>query len=57
MVSPVMKELLPFDCLILVNLSVLNHNLVSNGWNFMELILSIYDHCVIMHVKFCQGVH
>ena len=38
--------------------SVLSHNLVSNGWNFMQLILSIHDHgvVVVMHLKFCQGI-
>ena len=33
-------------------LSVLSHNYVTNGWNFMKLILNIYDHGVVMHMKF-----
>ena len=32
----------------------LSHNLVSNGWNFMKLILSIYGRCVVMHMELCQ---
>ena len=28
------------------------HNLVIKGWNFMKIILSIYDHGVVMHLKF-----
>ena len=30
-----------------------SHNFISNEWNFMKLKLSIYDHSVVMHVKFC----
>ena len=30
---------------------VLSHNFVSNRWNFMKLILNIYDYSVVMHVK------
>ena len=36
--------------------SVLSHNKVSNGSNFMKLILSIYDLSMVMHVKFCQDI-
>ena len=36
--------------------SVLRHNFVSNGWNFLKLLLNIYDQCVVMHVKFHEGV-
>ena len=36
--SSVVKELLPFVCLIQY-FSVLSHNLVSDGWKFMKLIL------------------
>ena len=47
MLSSVIEELLPFDCI--------NFN-DSNGWNFMKLILSIYDYDVVMHLEFCQAV-
>ena len=44
----------PFIAYILMFVSILSHNLVSNGRNFMKLIQSIYDHCVVlMHMKFC----
>ena len=48
-------QLLPFVCLNF-NYSALSHNLVSNGRNFVKLILSIYDHNVILHMDFCQDV-
>ena len=51
------EKLVAFDCLHFNDFfSVLSHNLVSNGWNFMKLILSIYDHGVVMHPKFCQDI-
>ena len=28
----------------------------TNGWNLMKLILNIYDHDVVMHVKCFHGV-
>ena len=49
-VSSVIEELLPFDCLNFNVFSVFSHNFVTNGWNFMKLILNIYDHGVVMHV-------
>ena len=41
---------------ILMSFSTISHNFVSNGWNFMKLVLSIYDHDVFIHMKFCQGI-
>ena len=55
--SSIIEELLPFDCLLFNDFfSVLSHNFVSNGLNFMQLILSIHDHgvVVVMHLKFCN---
>ena len=37
-------------------LLILSHNLVSNGWTLMRLILSIYDHGVVIHIKACQDI-
>ena len=54
--SSVIKELSPLECLQYNYFFVLSHNLVSNGWNFMRLILSIYDHGVVMHLEFCQDI-
>ena len=54
--SSVIKELLPFDCLNFNDFSVLSHNFVSNGRNFMKLIFYIYDHTAVMHLKCHQGV-
>ena len=49
--SIVIEELLPFGYLnVNAFFSILGHNLVSNRWNFIKLIPSIYDHSVIMHV-------
>ena len=42
--ASVIEELLSFDCLNFNDFSDLNHNFVSNGRNFMKLILNIYDH-------------
>ena len=50
--SSVVEELLYFDCLNIKNLYIQSHNLVANGWNFMQLKLSINDHSMMMHVKF-----
>ena len=36
--------------------SVVSHDFVSNGWNLIKLILNIYDHSVVIHVKFHQCV-
>ena len=36
--------------------SVLSHKIASNQRIFMKLILSIYDHSVMMHVKFYEDV-
>ena len=38
-------------------ISVLRHDLyVTYGWNFMKLILNIYEGSEVMHMKFYQGV-
>ena len=50
--ASVLEEILPFDPL----LSIQSQNLVTNRWNFMELILNIYVHGVVMHIKFCHDV-
>ena len=56
-VSSVIEELLPFDYLNFNDFfSILSHNYVTKGWNFMKLILNIYEHVVVMHVKVHQGV-
>ena len=39
-----------------VNCSIISHKLVSNKQNFMKLILSIFDHGLMMHVKFSEDV-
>ena len=39
---------MPFDCLDFNDFSVLSHKLVTNEWNFMKLLLSIYYHSEIM---------
>ena len=55
--SSVVEELLSFVCLNFNDFSVLSHNLISSGWNFMKLILSIYDHSLMMiHVKLHEEV-
>ena len=55
--SSVTEELLPIDCLNFNDFSsVLSHNFVTKGLNFMRLILSIYDLIVVVHVKFYQVV-
>ena len=48
-------ELLPFDCL---NFNELfgPQLWLSNGWNFMKLLLIVYDHGVMLNVKFCKDV-
>ena len=38
-VSPLIEELLPFDCLNFNVFLLVSHNFVSNRWNFMKLIL------------------
>ena len=50
--SSVIEELPKFQRFF----SVLSHNFATNGWNLIKLILNIYDHCVVMHVKFYQGI-
>ena len=52
----VIEELLPFDWLNFNDFSVVSHNFGSNGWIFMKLLLSIYDHGVVMHMMFCQDI-
>ena len=47
----VIEEVLPFDCENFNDFYVLSHNFV-----FMKLTLNIYDHGVVMHVKFYQVV-
>ena len=46
----------PLIAYILMIFSILSHNIVSNGWNFTNPILSIYDHSVVIHMKFCQDI-
>ena len=55
LVSSVKAELLPFDCLNFNDFSILSHSLVTNGLNFMILLLNVYDKCVVIHVKFHHG--
>ena len=50
-VMHVIEELLPFDCLHFNIFSILIHNLVTNGWIFMKLILSIYNYGVVIYIK------
>ena len=50
------KELLPSGFQNVNEFSVLSHKLASNGRNFLKLILSIYDHSVMMHVMFPEDV-
>ena len=45
------NELLPFDCLHVKIFFIPSHNVVSSGWK--KLILSIYGHDVIIHLKVC----
>ena len=40
-----------FFTLISLNLSIQSHSLVTNRWNFMKLMVSIYSHGLIMHSK------
>ena len=48
---------MPFDCLYFYDsFFIISQNLVSNGWKFMKLILSTYDHGVVMHMKLCQNI-
>ena len=35
-----------------MNLSIQSYKLVTNGMMFINLIKDIYDHCVVMHMKF-----
>ena len=51
-----LEELLSFDCLNFNECSVLILNLVCNRWNSMKVILSLYCHDVMLHVKFCEDV-
>ena len=46
----------PLNFKLSMNVSVLSHKLASNRRNFMKLILSIYDHGVMMHVKLHKDV-
>ena len=56
-VSTAIAELLPFDWLNFNEFfPVLSHSYVTDRWNFMKLILNIYYHDVVMHVKFHEGV-
>ena len=54
-VPSAIDALMPFDCLNSLIFSVVSHNFVSSGWNFMTLTLNIYDYSVVIKVK-CQGV-
>ena len=50
-VSLVIEELLPFDR---INFNIFS--VFSKRWNFMKLILNIFDYGVVMHMGFHQGV-
>ena len=39
-----------------MNLSIQSFNLVSDGWNFIKLLLDIYGNGVIIHIKLSQDV-
>ena len=53
----VIEELLPFDYLNFNDFfSVIIHNFGSNGWIFLKLLLSIYDHGLVMHMMFCRDI-
>ena len=54
--SSVIAELLPYDCQNFNVFSVLSHNLETHEWNFLKLILNIYDHSVVMNVMFHLNV-
>ena len=54
--SSAIEELLTFDCLNFNDFFPRQPYFVRNGWNFMKLILNIYDHGVVMLVKFHQDV-
>ena len=56
MMTSVKEELLSFHCLHFNDFSIFSYTLGSNEWNLIKQILSIYDHSVAMHLKFCQGV-
>ena len=32
----------------------MRHNLVTNGRNFIKLVLNIFDHGLVMHVSFVR---
>ena len=49
--SSVVEELLSFVYLNFNDFSIISHNLVSKGWSFMKLILSINNHSVMLHVN------
>ena len=54
-VALAVEDLLLCDCLNFNVFSILNQNFVTNRWNFMKLIVNIYDDSVVMHVTFHQG--
>ena len=46
-----------FDCLHFKDFfSIPSHNLVSNCWNLMTLILSIQEPSVVIHMKLCKDI-
>ena len=53
--SLAIEEVLPFNRINFNDFSVLSDICVSNRWNFMKFIPNIYDHSVVMHMKFHQG--
>ena len=51
-----LRSYCPLIAFILRIFSIPSHNLVSNGWNLMKLVLSICDYGVVIHLKVCQDI-
>ena len=51
----VIEELLPFDCLHFNDFFDPLPKVID-GWNFMKLILTIDDHCVVLDMNICQNI-
>ena len=49
------EKLLPFDRLNIKNLSVQSYNLGADGWNFIKLLLDIWQWCDNSN-EICQDV-
>ena len=46
------KGVIAFDCQNFNDFTIVNHNVITNGWNFKKLILNIYVYSVAMHLNF-----